>query len=102
MRIAYAAEERTGVCNRRHRFSRNHQTKQVHARSREAAAVQERDIREVAADGAAGDCVFAGSLFDGFCRSRTARTEYACCSSPKVFTPARSDGEQRTRRQDQE
>ncbi len=64
--------------------------------------MQERDIREVAADGAAGDCVFAGSLFDGFCISRTARTGYACCSSPGVFTPARSDGEQRTKLQDQE
>jgi hypothetical protein len=39
---------------------RKHQTLQVQARSREVAAVQEKDNREVAADGAAGDCVFAG------------------------------------------
>ncbi len=63
MRIAYAVEERTGVWSRRHRFLRNHQTLQVQARSREAAAVQERENREVAADGAAWDCIFAGEPF---------------------------------------
>jgi predicted acylesterase/phospholipase RssA len=65
--------------------------------------VQEKDNREVAADEAAGDAASSrGSLFDGFYRARTARTGCACCSSPGVFTPARSDGEQRTGLQDQE
>ena len=42
---------------------------------------------------AAGDCVgTAAVFFDGFGRSRTARTGYASCIILGVCTPARSDG----------
>ncbi len=64
MRIAYVAEERTGVCSRRHRCSRN--TKPYKSRQgaiKKVAAMQESDNHEVAADEAAEDCVFAGEPF---------------------------------------
>ncbi len=66
------------------------------------AAVQERNNREVAADGAAGDCVFAGEPFRRLLHIAYRTYSVRVLRQPRSFTPARSDGEHRTGPQDQE
>jgi hypothetical protein len=63
--------------------------------------MQEKDNREVAADGAAGDCVFAGEPFRRLLQIAYRTYWVRELQQPRSFTPARSDGEHRTGLQDQ-
>ena len=101
-RISYAAEERTGCCSRRHRCFRKIPTLYVQEGDREASSLEKKTTVLWPRRGRKELRQRCWSFFDGSYRTRTARTGYASCSSPGVFTPARSDGEHRTGTQDQD
>ena len=92
---AYATEERTGVCSRRHRCPRKHQTLRVQARSKEAGCPARKGLRCCGRGEAVGDNVFTGEPF------RTAAVDravpgfpvpYGILPSPVLEAPARFAG----------
>ena len=91
MHIAYAAEKRTGSCAAAIGVAKT-PTLHVHAGSREALPHKKRTTVLWPLRGRRELRQRCWSLFDGSCRSRTARTWYASCSCPGVSTPARFDG----------
>ena len=100
MQIEYATEESTGVCSRRHRGSRKHQTLHGLGRNREAGCLARRGLRCGGRGEAAGVNVYTGVPF------RTAAIDqavpgfpvpYEILPSPGFEAPVRFVGKNRTR-----